>query len=80
MDRQIEYVVTGKRQLVKMVVDCQGKVSEEAGGSKIPDCLQVPEVTDGGVIKNTTLIIKMERGVEGVGVDEQAQNAQGKYR
>jgi len=58
---------------VKMVVDRKGKIGEEAGGTKIPDCLQVPEVTDGGVVNNILFVVKVERGVESVGVAEKAQ-------
>ena len=58
---------------MKMVVDRKGEVGYKAGGAELPDGSKVCRVADGKVGNNIMLVVKMERGVESIGVDEKAQ-------
>ncbi len=73
MDRQIENMVSNDAELAEVIIEGKGKVKNEAPGQKAPDIRDVVDVPYGRIIDNGALIIKVERTMKGVRIDNKPQ-------
>ena len=75
MYRQVEDMVTRQSQLMEMVVEAKGEISNKSGGAEIKDGGKVAKVTDGTIVNNVSPVIKVKWTVKGIGIDNNAQKA-----
>ena len=68
MNRQVHQMIPEHIKPVKMIIQSNGKIEDEAPWKKIPDIGQVRNTSYRKIINYRRLVIQMERGKESIGI------------